>query len=563
MIKQMLKLAGVKSEKEFLKKFPTQKSFEEAYPEASMLLGANKNYYQDGGQMMPEQQQEAAAQQQQIVEFIMGLLQQNTPPDQIVDQLVEAGLPEDQAQQLVSAVMEQIESQMQGPSPEEQMMGQAPPSEVPEQGAEQVDSDQPMMRMGGKPCYKCGGKYRKGGSTYSGTYSGGVYYADGGPAFTPDYGMMAMGGSYDNPGFNALPLEVQNKIKQGSKAMYGGYYANGGETDDCPPNMIKTPDGQCNCKPGFKTVFDENDVKKCIPEAGDEAAGSDEGVGELIPPGAPSANMGEGPRLTAGFGLANKGYNFDYNFGMNPRTKKDITHGARLGLPNLFGKGKGLTLTGEYAPGRSWNVGLESPKIPLLGGTLNISGSARQNLANQQSNDQDEMMMMRRPSPSSTNRSSMGYDASLEYKKRLGKDKKAPTATVRFGYTQQYGGLAKFMDGGQMQQQEAAGQQEAMMQQLMAQIGQMLQQGAQPEQIIPQLVQMGMSEEQAMQIIQMTAQQMSGGGQGAVMPMQVGMYGGSYYRGGKVQKYKKGGEYELSESEIQDLVNKGYKIQYM
>jgi hypothetical protein len=60
MIKQMLKLAGVKNEKEFLKKFPTEQSFLNAHPEASMLLSSKSmNYYEDGGEMMmagPEQQ---------------------------------------------------------------------------------------------------------------------------------------------------------------------------------------------------------------------------------------------------------------------------------------------------------------------------------------------------------------------------------------------------------------------------------------------------------------------------------------------------------------------------
>jgi len=253
MIKQILKLAGAKSEKEFLKKYPTEQSFLDAHPEASMLLNsANMNYYQDGGEMMmaaaeqqgggmpPQEQggmpsqQDVAAQQQQIIQFIVQLLQQNIPPPQIIQQLVEAGLPEDEAAQLVNAVLQQIEAQTQGPSPEEQMMMQQGQQEPQgEQLAEEPPIDQPMMKMGGKPSYKCGGKYKKGGSTYSGTYSGGFYYAGGGPAFIPDYGMMAMGGSYDNPGFKALPLEVQNKIMQGSKAMYGGSYAGGGMISNC------------------------------------------------------------------------------------------------------------------------------------------------------------------------------------------------------------------------------------------------------------------------------------------------------------------------------------------
>ena len=155
----------------------------------------------------------------------------------------------------------------------------------------------------------------------------------------------------------------------------------------------------------------------------------------------------------------------------------------------------------------------------------------------------------------------------------------------------------------------------------MQQVAQALQQGAQPEQVMQQLVQMGMPQDQAQQLIQMIMQQMQGGGQ-EQPPMQMygggmknggtpcyncgGMYedggayanvpqhgqpqgpdDGTYYqgnymayggpyiplysgggdnnygRGGAVKKYKKGGEYDMSHQEAQDLIKQGYKIQYI
>jgi len=113
-----------------------------------------------------------------------------------------------------------------------------------------------------------------------------------------------------------------------------------------------------------------------------------------------------------------------------------------------------------------------------------------------------------------------------------------------------YGGLTKFVGGG-MPEEQAAGQDQQ--QQIMQQVAQMLQQGAQPEQVLQQLVQMGMPQEQAQQLIQMIMQQMQGGGQQP--PMKMG--------GLTKKKYKKGGEYEMSQSDIQDLIKKGYKIQYL
>ena len=80
----------------------------------------------------------------------------------------------------------------------------------------------------------------------------------------------------------------------------------------------------------------------------------------------------------------------------------------------------------------------------------------------------------------------------------------------------------KMAEGGAMQDPSQGGGQE---QQMVQQIAQALQQGAQPEEVMQQLVQMGMPQEQAMQIIQAVMEQMQGG---QPAPQQPGMmYGGS------------------------------------
>lgn len=160
---------------------------------------------------------------------------------------------------------------------------------------------------------------------------------------------------------------------------------------------------------------------------------------------------------------------------------------------------------------------------------------------------------------------------------------------------------------------------EQAMEQVVQFIIQAIQQQIPQEQIIAQLVQMtGMPEEQAMQLLQMVVEKMSGAGGQQAPPEQMaqgpqqqmmeqgppqpsmkiggkttpcykcggrykngGSYSGTYsngvyYRGGGtyipdyaqyayggVPTYKKGGEYEMSQEEIQDLINKGYKIQYV
>lgn len=212
MIKQMLKIAKVSSEKEFLKKYPTEASFFKAHPEAEMLKYAyGGGAYQEGGMMVPEQpammgQQVPAAQPsqedmvQQILQFVIESLQQGASPEEVLQQLVEQGLSEEQAVQIIESVMQKMQEQSGG----------------------MEQSAQPTMRKGGTPCYSCGGKYKKGGS-YSGTYSAGVYYANGG--YLPDYSQMMFAGQ-DGSG-ELTPPGTPGRFKNGggfSKYKKGGEY---------------------------------------------------------------------------------------------------------------------------------------------------------------------------------------------------------------------------------------------------------------------------------------------------------------------------------------------------
>jgi len=134
--------------------------------------------------------------------------------------------------------------------------------------------------------------------------------------------------------------------------------------------------------------------------------------------------------------------------------------------------------------------------------------------------------------------------------------------------------VGRYQDGGGMSPDQAAmmaqqqGQQAAPQQgppqqgggidpqQVMQEVAQMLQQGAQPEQIMQQLAKEGIPQDVAQQIIQQVMQQMQGGqGQQQAAPQQGQMaYGGTY---------SKGGEYDMSHEQVQDLINKGYKIEYL
>lgn len=250
MIKQMMKLAGARNQKEFLKMFPTEASFLKkhggelfamyggTFANGGMAPGMMQDSEQGPGEQGVSEQSEGEQggggqeqMMQQIVQFIVQSLQQGATPEQILQKLVQQGIPQEQATQLLQAVIQKIQEQSQQGGAQQQMpqQGMAMGGVTPqEEGLE----NQPVMRTGGTPCYMCGGKYATGGNTESGTYSAGVYYGRGG-AYLPDYSQMAMGGSFDNPGFKALPAAIQAKIMKASgKAMHGGSlssYQKGGE----------------------------------------------------------------------------------------------------------------------------------------------------------------------------------------------------------------------------------------------------------------------------------------------------------------------------------------------
>jgi hypothetical protein len=107
-------------------------------------------------------------------------------------------------------------------------------------------------------------------------------------------------------------------------------------------------------------------------------------------------------------------------------------------------------------------------------------------------------------------------------------------------------------DGGMMQEQQAAPPQQGGgidPQQVMQMVAEMLQQGAQPDQIMQQLVQMGVPQEMAQQIIQQVMQEMQGG-----QPQDGGQ---------SEQQFQVGGEYNLSQNDIQKLIAQGYQIEYL
>lgn len=128
------------------------------------------NYAQEGG---------AASQQQQIVQQVAQMLQQGADPQQVMQQLVKMGIPSEQAEQLLTAVMQQMQSAM---AEQEQMQDEDMG------GQEQM----PMAKDGG--CIDCEEQFpqaqnlnwfykAQGGEAFPQANLYPHMYADGGEAF--------------------------------------------------------------------------------------------------------------------------------------------------------------------------------------------------------------------------------------------------------------------------------------------------------------------------------------------------------------------------------------------
>ena len=71
-------------------------------------------YYKDGGMQPGMEEEQGAGQEQQMMQEVAQMLQQGADTQQVIQQLVEMGIPEDQAVQMVQAIMQQ----MQGSTPQ-------------------------------------------------------------------------------------------------------------------------------------------------------------------------------------------------------------------------------------------------------------------------------------------------------------------------------------------------------------------------------------------------------------------------------------------------------------
>lgn len=148
-----------------------------------MPFNTNKMNYQDGG---------AASQQQQIVQQVAQMLQQGADPQQVMQQLVKMGIPSEQAEQLLTAVMQQMQAAMaeQEQMQDEDMGGQEQMPMAKDGGCIDCQEQFPQAqnlnwfyKAQGGTAYMMDDLYEAGGEAFPQANPYPHMYADGGEAF--------------------------------------------------------------------------------------------------------------------------------------------------------------------------------------------------------------------------------------------------------------------------------------------------------------------------------------------------------------------------------------------
>jgi hypothetical protein len=176
------------------------------------------NKYQEGGNAQQDVMKQLVGYIQQAIQagqhpeqIAQDLIQQGVPPQGVAQIFVQMGMPQDQAIAAVQAGAQGGAAQQQAPA------------------EEQPQAAEPQMRMGGKPCYNCGGSYAYGGDSpdgralvnayanggaWNGTFSGNQGFAYGGVnpyMYNDPYSYMRMGGKIPRAqyGGNGVPPRPQ------------------------------------------------------------------------------------------------------------------------------------------------------------------------------------------------------------------------------------------------------------------------------------------------------------------------------------------------------------------
>jgi hypothetical protein len=380
--------------------------------------------YQDGGE-------------QQIAQQVAQAMQQGMQPQEAMAMLMESGMTEDQAIQLVQAIMEQVQQQGQ-----------------------QMEEGTPQMRRGGEMIKRKDGSYSR-----RGLWDNIRDNAGSGKEPTKEMleqerkikankkemgGYMYAEGGINNPGFKALPKEVQAKI------MSNMYQEGGMEPEADPAQEMMQQVAQM-----LQQGAQPEEVLQMLVEAGipeDQAMQMVQAVMQQM---------------------------------QAPQDTPQMRDGG--GIPERY-KNDGFTKVGvkrqSTRPGKKWMVlAKKGDQYKVVHGGYD----GMKDFSQHGSEDRKKNFWNR-----------MGGKDSAK-----ANDPFSPLYWHKKFGTWQEGG--EMMEDDMEEENEGMENESAMSEQIEDQVEQALKQGADPQQILQQLVQMGMSEEEAMQMIQEILQEMQGG----------------------------------------------------
>ena len=191
-------------------------------------------------------------------------------------------------------------------------------------------------------------------------------------------------------------------ISDRAKATQFGQYAKGGSSWMLTnPNRISTffPRMKQGGEPCPDGMMYSEDLDDCVPIT--STASTNNSINNIPTP--PFQNRSN-RQLNAGFSLTDPKYNFDYNFSINPETKKEMMQRASLMFPQLFKVGNNranLNLSGNYGSENNWGTNL-STSVPIT-----------------RKKNRDDKITFTGGLSKNTISSNPNYNASLEYMGKL------------------------------------------------------------------------------------------------------------------------------------------------
>ena len=207
---------------------------------------------------------------------------------------------------------------------------------------------------------------------------------------------------------------------QAANAQNSAYVRNGGNI----PTAQTGNETSGGCPPGYAwEPSPDGEGGQCVklPQDYTPNQTSSGNIGGDIPSMSSYNNYQEGKPVGFGFNVNDSDTKSTYNIGGGYTGRiengKLVNSGYNLsvGLPRLFGRDKGISVTGDYGAG-NLNVGANT-KFPFLKGTLGIKGGYSQNFNREEQPSSDNRFMYE--APSNSTRSNL--NAGVEWTGKIGK----------------------------------------------------------------------------------------------------------------------------------------------